>query len=192
VDQNDPSAAAIYKKFTERWHDAERGIRPSVKAIYEISLPKKYNKRFQDAISRGDSVGGFTTITTWYGGQCLCDLGANASSSPELCNWPGCSICVAVKKGFDVVEFGNSSYNGTYGPGIYTKTNPADAHPFTVLKANNSYRALIACGVVVPVRAGTSDKRNPVMEDQQGRVWCGSKDSVLPKYVIIYSVPGNN
>jgi len=188
LDQVDSVAGEVFKKFYDRWSDPAR--RPVVNGIFQILLSKRYDKRFTDALSRGETLGGFTPITTFYGGQCLCDLGvAPGVASPPLCNWPGCSICIVIRKGFDNLEFGATVHDGMYNRGIYTNMDPAHAHKFTVRKSTNPFRAIVVCSVVGPTSSSSQDKKHPVFVDESGRVFCQTKDTVIPRQLIIYHVP---
>ncbi|KAG8990913.1 hypothetical protein FRB93_002985 [Tulasnella sp. JGI-2019a] len=190
MDQQDPALYEILSRFQTNWQPspADRLPRPDVHAIYTITLPKKYDKRYAEALERGENLGGFITKTSYYGGPCLCDIGANDELYPSFCNSPGCSICTVLQKGFDVLEFGKLSHKGQYGPGIYTNQNSSRAHKFTVGKSTNPYRAIISCAVVSPTQTSKPDKKHPVIMDDTGRICCATKDTIIPRHLIIYKV----
>jgi len=187
LDGQDATGVQVFQRFMERWKDPN--VVPKVHAIYTISLGKKYDKRFSEALSRGEALGGFTSISTYYGGQCLCDLGANAQPAPQFCNWNGCSICIVARRGFDLLEFGNLVHDGKYGRGIYTNLYPNTVHQYTVEKSTNPFRAIIVCSVVTGTTNSQQDKKNPVVVDPAtGRVFCGTKDTIIPRQVVIYQI----
>ncbi|KAG8865819.1 hypothetical protein FRB97_004375, partial [Tulasnella sp. 331] len=167
LDQQGPSAYEAVRRFMTSWQSppSEQLYRPSIHVVYDIDLPKKYEKR-----ERGGGFGGFTITTTYYGGQMLCDLGSDGALFPKLCNWPGCSICIVVTKAFDVLEFGAADNDGPFGRGIYTHRNPAVAHLKTVGKSTNPFRAIIACSVVAPTSNSRPDKKHPIIMDESGEV----------------------
>ncbi|KAG8896610.1 hypothetical protein FRB99_008799 [Tulasnella sp. 403] len=162
-----------------------------VRAIFQITLPKKYERRFEDALDAADRAGGSTTRATFFGGQCICDVGVpqpGGAYTTELCNWPSCSICIVIKKGFDTLEFGVQSHEGIYGPGIYTHQNPANAHRFTVGKSTSPFRAMIVCSVIKLDEHAKSKKVPASFIDEIGRVYCPAKDFIIPRQLVIYQV----
>jgi len=191
VPSSDDVAKAITGRFVERWRDHSGALAPpQIYAIFQISLPQKYEKRFQDTIRAGDPLGGSTTRSTFYGGQCICDVGVQGK--PDLCNWPSCSICLVVRTGFEKLEFGTTEHDGMYGKGIYTNTNPFHAHQFTVRKSTNPYRAMILCSVIERDKYAKSDPKVPTgLIDETGRAYCASKSTIIPRQLIIYNEPPN-
>jgi len=183
----DPITQAVGTRFLQSWRSVD-GQKPSLRSMYQISVPSKIVKRFEQAIDRAESLGGSTTRATFFGGQCICNLGATSDPrDQQVCNWPSCSICLAIQTGFDKVEFGGDTYGGRYGPGIYAHLNPAYSHGYTVRKAENPYRAIIVCSVVVlDEHAAKRDKGGHVTIDGDGRVYCPQKDLIIPRQLIIY------
>lgn len=111
-------------------------------------------------------MGGYTTKTTFYGGQCICDIGADAAHFQKPCNYASCSICIAISEGFETLGFGSTGYDGIYGRGMYTHFNPFMAHRFTVEETSNGYHAIIACSVIFPLPPSKVDKKNIVVRDE--------------------------
>ncbi|KAG8931044.1 hypothetical protein FRC01_001907, partial [Tulasnella sp. 417] len=108
----DPSHALakhIYEKFQERWNP-EEAPPPTVMAIYRIQLPVKFYSRFDGALEMNE---GANVVTTYYGGQSICEIGCKGEAEATLCSWESCSICVVLKAAFTTVEFGDDSYDGT-------------------------------------------------------------------------------
>ncbi|KIO18158.1 hypothetical protein M407DRAFT_84227, partial [Tulasnella calospora MUT 4182] len=80
--------------------------------------------------------------------QCICDLGVPQFGSDQLCSWGSCSICIVIRKCFDVLEFKIPHHTGDLGKGIYANLNPARANRFTVRKSSHPIRAMILCSIV--------------------------------------------
>ncbi|KAG8990896.1 hypothetical protein FRB93_002968 [Tulasnella sp. JGI-2019a] len=186
--QQDAGLSEAISRFQRSWNAPgnDGPTPPEVHAVYEIILRPKYNKRFTDALERGEHLGGFTTKTSYFGGLCLCDIGVDGAQYPSLCDWTGCSMCAVVGEGFDVLEFDAVTHDGIYGPGIYTNQYGAHANKFTAGKTTNPYRAIISCSVVSPTVGSRRDEKHPVIADETGRYFCSSKDTVIPRLLIIY------
>ncbi|KAG9038623.1 hypothetical protein FS837_001204 [Tulasnella sp. UAMH 9824] len=176
-------AKHIYEKFQERW-DSEEVPAPMVMAIYRIQLPGRFYNRFDGALEMNE---GANIITTYYGGQSICEIGCKGEAEGALCTWESCSICVVLKGAFSSLEFGDDTYDGTYGPGIYTHLSPAMAHRWTLAKNPEitPCRAIVQCRVV---RAGNLEPGQPhaAYIDETGRVFCKDKRAIIPTHLIIY------
>jgi len=184
----DPLGKTVFRRFSEQWKsDSEV---PTVTAIYRILMPQKYTTRFMDTLDTYDEC---LTSATYYGGQCLCEVGANPDEFPVTCDWKGCSICLVMKFGFEKLEFGATAYEGTYGRGIYTHLNSSNAHNHTVGKSTSDLRAVIQCRVA---HFDLRDRHAPegtstAHIDEEGRVYCDetSKSAIIPTHLIIYGPP---
>ncbi|KIO17219.1 hypothetical protein M407DRAFT_246620 [Tulasnella calospora MUT 4182] len=183
MDPTHALAKHIYDKFQERW-DSEEVPPPTVMAIYRIQLPGKFYNRFDGALEMNE---GANVITTYYGGQSICEVGCKGEPEGTLCSWESCSICVVLKGAFTTLEFGDDAYDGTYGAGIYTHLSPTMAHRWTLAKNPEitSCRAIIQCRVV---RAGNLEPGQPhaAFIDETGRVFCKDKRAIIPTHLIIY------
>lgn len=181
---------SIAKRFHERWDDELLAV-PEITAIYQINVSRKYEARFRDAVNAAERLGGSTTKSAFYGGQCICDLGVPQFGSDQLCGWPSCSICIVIRKCFDVLEFKNPHHVGDLGKGIYANLNPAKANRFTVRKSSHPQRAIILCSIVQldDHVHGDRKKYSAHIEEQTGRVFCANKDVILPRQLILYNTP---
>ncbi|KAG8931180.1 hypothetical protein FRC01_001741, partial [Tulasnella sp. 417] len=109
MDSQHPLAKHVYDKFQERWNP-EQAPPPTVMAIYRIQLPVKFYNRFDGALEMNE---GANVVTTYYGGQSICEIGCKGEVEAALCTWESCSICVVLRAAFTTVEFGDDSYDGT-------------------------------------------------------------------------------
>ncbi|KAG8922072.1 hypothetical protein FRC00_007857 [Tulasnella sp. 408] len=177
------------RRFQERWDDPILAL-PEITAIFQINVAKKYMNRFKDAVNAAERLGGSTTKSAFYGGQCICDLGVPQFGTDELCTWGSCSICIVIRKCFDFLEFKLPHHTGDLGNGIYANLNPAKANRFTVQKANYEIRAMILCSIIHlnDLVQGDKNKHSAFIEDT-GRVFCANKDVILPRQLILYKDP---
>ncbi|KAF9648846.1 hypothetical protein BDM02DRAFT_3143647 [Thelephora ganbajun] len=138
-----------------------------VHKVYEIFLPKDvYAAR---EVYRWDTLGDTNQIRTFYGAQCICDLGVTNNS---LCNWKSCGICSIIKSSFTAFEFGATSNSGRYGEGIYSYFDPSMADRFATSSVSSPYRAMLACDVN--------------LEDED-RMFVSSARAIIPRFVILYT-----
>ncbi|KAG8952178.1 hypothetical protein FRC00_006895 [Tulasnella sp. 408] len=106
-----PVYNSIAKRFQERWDDPIFAP-PAIAAIYQINVSKKYESRFRNAVDAAERLGGSTTKSAFYGGQCICDLGVPQFGTDQLCSWGSCSICIVIGKCFDVLEYKMPHHTG--------------------------------------------------------------------------------
>lgn len=57
---------------------------------------------------------GANVVTTYYGGQSICEVGCKGEPEGTLCIWESCSICVVLRNAFSTLEFGEDAYDGMY------------------------------------------------------------------------------
>lgn len=55
---------------------------------------------------------GAKVLTTYYGGQSICEIGCKGEPEGTLCTWESCSICVVLRNAFNTLEFGEDAYDG--------------------------------------------------------------------------------
>lgn len=115
------------------------------------------------------ALGNTNRIRTFYGTQCICDLGVADSS---LCSWKSCGICSTIKNSFTTLEFGATSNNGRYGKGIYSYFDPSMADRFATSSASSPYRAILACEVNVPATDSNASKSPMVVKSVSTQVPC--------------------
>jgi hypothetical protein len=108
-----------------------------------------------------EALGNTDQIRTFYGAQCICDLGATSSS---LCSWKSCGICLIVKSAFTTFEFGATSNSGRYGKGIYSYFDPSMADRFATSSITSPYRAMLVCEVNVPATDSNASKSPMVVK----------------------------
>ena len=106
-----------------------------------------------------EALGNTSQIRTFYGAQCICDLGI---ADPSLCNWKSCGICLIIKSSFTAFEFGATSNSGRYGRGIYSYFDPSMADRFATSSISSPYRAMLACEVNVPA-PDSNASRSPLV-----------------------------
>ena len=116
-----------------------------------------------------EALGNANQIRTFYGTQCICDLGVADCS---LCNWKSCGICSTVKSSFTAFEFGATSNSGRYGKGIYSYFDPSMADKFATSSASSPYRAMLACEVNVPAPDSNASKSPMVVKSVSTKVPC--------------------
>jgi len=188
LDGKNPAAYHVFEQFTKKWDDAQNPI--EVRAIYRINQQGKYIGRFDDSIEMNDPQ--CLLATCYYGGQILCDSITSFEDNARLCEWHGCSICLAVRFAFEQLEFRKTSYDGTYGPGIYANLNPARVHPHTIGRSNTPCRVIVQCRVIPnsPNEGGLTPYS--AMIDKSGRVFC-QKEAIIPTHLIVYALktPGD-
>ncbi|KAG8893268.1 hypothetical protein FRC00_010740 [Tulasnella sp. 408] len=189
ITQDKNNYISIARRLNERWDDPILAP-PEIKAIFQISVSKKYENRFKEAVSAAERLGGSTTKSAFYGGQCICDLGVPQFGTDQLCSWGSCSICIVIRKCFDVLEFNLPHHTGDLGKGIYANLNPAKANRFTVRKSNHEIRAMILCSIIqVDDYVQGDKKKHSAFIDETGRVFCANKDVILPRQLILYKTP---
>ncbi|KAG9044836.1 hypothetical protein FS837_007470 [Tulasnella sp. UAMH 9824] len=180
---------ALAERFQDRWDDPVLAP-PQIAAMYQIKVSKKYVDRFKEAVNAAELLGGSRTRATFYGGKCICDLGVPQFGSDQLCSWASCSICIVIRKCFDVLEFKLPHHTGDFGKSIYTNLNPARANRFTVRKSSHPIRAMILCSVIQLEELVQGDRRkHSAFIDDTGRVFCANKDVILPRQLILYKDP---
>ncbi|KAG9044835.1 hypothetical protein FS837_007469 [Tulasnella sp. UAMH 9824] len=180
---------SIARRVQDRWDDPILAP-PEITAIFQINVSKKYENRFKDAVDAAERLGGSTTKSAFYGGQCICDLGVPQFGSDQLCSWGSCSICIVIRKCFDVLEFKLPHHTGDLGKGIYANLNPARANRFTVRKSSHPIRAMILCSIIHLDDFVQGDKKkHSAFIDDTGRVFCANKDVILPRQLILYKDP---
>jgi len=190
LDSKNPTAYHVYEQFMKKWDNGQTS-QPNVTAIYRINQQGKYIGRFDDSIEMNEEPCPITTC--YYGGQILCDSITSQDENARPCEWAGCSVCLAVRFAFEQVEFKKSSYDGTYGPGIYARLNPADVHPYTIGRSNTPCRVIVQCRVIPnPPNEIAISKPYSAAIDPTGRIFC-QKEAIIPTHLIVYTIktPGD-
>jgi len=109
----DPVTQAVGARFLQSWVSLV-GQMPILRSMYQISVPSTIVKRFEQSVDRAEALAGSAIRAAFFGGQCICNLGATSDPrDKQTCNWSSCSICMAIKTGFDKVEFGGDMYGGS-------------------------------------------------------------------------------
>ena len=106
-----------------------------------------------------EALGKTKQLRTFYGTQCICDLGVKDSS---LCDWKSCGICLITKSSFTAFEFGATGNSGRYGKGIYSYFDPSMADRFATSSVSSPYRAVLACEVNIPA-VNSNASRSPIV-----------------------------
>jgi len=133
-----------------------------------------------------EALGDTKQVCTFYGAQCICDLGVSDSS---LCNWKSCGICSIIKSSFTTFEFGATSNSDRYGTGIYSYFDPSMADKFATSSLSSPYRVMLGCEVSVPAVNSNAFKSPMVVksfEDADG-IFVSSAEAIIPRFVILYS-----
>ncbi|KAG8891223.1 hypothetical protein FRB99_003766, partial [Tulasnella sp. 403] len=178
------SLAKVRDLFVNSWQPSSPEDVPQVAAVLSVKLAEKYEKRFTTAMTQG--VGTRTTFTTFFGGQCVCNLAAPVSQISQPCYMTTCVICSVLRSSFGSVGLGDTWLKGPHGDGVYTSSTPSMAHRFTVGQAKIPFRPMIVCDVTIvedPTAQGN------VIFDNNGQIVCKKKDNILPKFVVIYQPP---
>ncbi|KAG8927550.1 hypothetical protein FRC01_007269, partial [Tulasnella sp. 417] len=129
-----------------------------------------------------------TVKTTYFGGLAACSITDDADPAP--CASEYCDLCDALRSSFDGLLQGGSCRDGTYGPGLYTYSNPALAHDMMISgdaeEAQGVTYALIQCRVVIPADDMPGSNSYAGFIDDSGVVFCAQSTAVLPTHVLIY------
>jgi len=129
-------------------------------------------------------AGSVEKMRTFYSSQCICNLGHLGS---QLCNALSCGICTVVKSSFKSFAFDISHDTGRYGKGIYSNMNPAEADRFSTSSTSSPYRVMVLCDVIMYKKAQVLPIRRPELATDGTRVFVNSSDSIIVRYVILYT-----
>jgi hypothetical protein len=106
-----------------------------------------------------EALGKTKQLRTFYGTQCICDLGVKDSS---FCDWKSCGICLITKSSFTTFEFGGTGNSGRYGKGIYSYLDPSMADRFATSSLSSPFRAVLACEVNIPA-VNSNASKSPIV-----------------------------
>lgn len=126
-------------------------------------------------------------LNTYHSTQCICDFAVNDLS---LCEWQSCGICSIIKSAFGSFAFGATHNSGSYGEGIYSYPNPAQADQWATSSISSPFRVMLACKVVIsaaPQAVLTSATRNVMPVNDGAKVVVKTSDAIMPRYVILYT-----
>ncbi|KAG8887173.1 hypothetical protein FRB99_004308, partial [Tulasnella sp. 403] len=176
---------AVRSRFEKRWDDPRSSSTPKIYRVQEIALSNLYKARWESCLNKLSAVGGHSIKSTFWGGYCGCQL-ASDEQRVGPCKSVYCRVCQVIRLAFDKPPDADIDLaDGLYGQGIYTRTNPADAHAHARANNGRGVRVVIACSVAIPMGIPGPGPTSHI--DETGRVFCPSPDFIIPRFVIVYS-----
>ncbi|KIO31485.1 hypothetical protein M407DRAFT_19622 [Tulasnella calospora MUT 4182] len=183
---NTPVGRKVLLMVQERWQSEIVRI-PQVKGIYRIDLPVNIYQRFDLALQMNEDC---TIKTTYYGGIATCSI--TDDTDPAPCAFESCDLCDALHSSFGNLLQGGSCRDGSYGPGLYTYSNPALAHDMMVSgyarQAQKVNYALVQCRVVIQADYMPSSNSYAGFIDDSGVAFCAQSTAIIPTHLLIYSL----
>ncbi|OBZ66228.1 hypothetical protein A0H81_13794 [Grifola frondosa] len=172
---------SLVEHFSREWHGSNT---PKVAKVIEIWRPRNAQDRFRNYRKKLEAVTSIQELRTYYGSQCICDLGVKDTAH---CEWESCGICNVIKSCFSRLAFGaRYDYGSKYGDGIYSYHNPALADRFATSSMSSPFRAILACDVVVDHNGLTPSRSDESINDGE-RVFVRNSDAIVPSYIILYT-----
>jgi len=152
---------------------------PVVQKVFEVISPSSPGTR-----NRKTAV---NEMSTYYGAQCVCDLGFK--TPVMLCAYPSCGICTAVGTSFEKLIFDETSQRGRLGKGIYSSSLSSEADQFATSCMSSPYRVMVLCRVEYsPNDTGQNISRFTRVVVKDDRIAVADADAITPMYLIMYSM----
>ncbi|THH08917.1 hypothetical protein EW145_g2387 [Phellinidium pouzarii] len=174
---NDPNYRSVISTFVDNWQAA--GQAPRVQKILEVNLSRKGRNGYEAYRKYLERRAPPSEFSTFHSSQCVCDLGTKPSQ--QLCEYPSCGLCSAVRSNFTKFAFEAPHNVGSYGPGVYSYTNSARADKHATSCTTSPYRAMILCSVLI----GKPPTKKSVVEGETVAVV--DAEAIIPTHIILYS-----
>lgn len=146
------------------WHSAYRDIStqyirqwrhtpnpPPVHKIYRIKcgpIDKMKFKLYRSKVGLRAGVADGNTIHSWHGTVRACKIGDDGASL-NPCSSQECSLCMIIRKSYDVSRSRTRHKWGRFGAGIYTSSTSSKAYHYTAGNVRSPYAALLLNEVVM-------------------------------------------
>jgi hypothetical protein len=167
--------------FEQAWVDFYNS-KPSVQIVYSIHLPRDVLENYEKNKNRLDNSGRLRTMSVYWGGQCVCDIGAHGPA--QTCLKPSCAICMVINNRFEKFAFGDRFLLGSRGKGLYAHANPAQADHHVTSTTTSNFRAMVMCDLDFDGK-----NQDKIVDKQTGSVFVDSAAGITPKFLILYQKP---
>lgn len=178
------TSQSIVSEFYRAWDGNEE---PTVVKVIEIVFSRDVRAAYAQYQQNLETAMKVYELNTYHSTQCICDFAVNDLS---LCEWQSCGICSIIKSAFGSFAFGATHNSGSYGEGIYSYPNPAQADQWATSSTSSPFRVMLACKVVIsaaPQAVLTSATRNVMPVNDGAKVVVKTSDAIMPRYVILYT-----
>ncbi|OSX57670.1 hypothetical protein POSPLADRAFT_1156269, partial [Postia placenta MAD-698-R-SB12] len=167
------TSQSIVSEFYRAWDGNEE---PTVVKVIEIVFSRDVRAAYAQYQQNLETAMKVYELNTYHSTQCICDFAVNDLS---LCEWQSCGICSIIKSAFGSFAFGATHNSGSYGEGIYSYPNPAQADQWATSSTSSPFRVMLACKVVISAA--------PQAVNDGAKVVVKTSDAIMPRYVILYT-----
>ncbi|KAI5120712.1 hypothetical protein M0805_007673 [Coniferiporia weirii] len=174
---NDMKFKSVVSTFVDSWTTTKKA--PRVMKVLEVNLSRKGRNGFEAYRKYLQKQSQPFEIPTFHSSQCVCDLGTK--SSHQLCEYPSCGLCSAVRSNFTKFAFGAPYNSGSQGDGVYSYTSSSRADKHATSCTTSPYRATILCSVLVENSHTTKSVVNG------DTVVVADADAIIPTHILLYS-----
>ncbi|PVF95499.1 ADP-ribosylation [Serendipita vermifera] len=144
----------VMRRFIQGWRHNPYAI-PKVEAIYRIHLPwsqASVYQTYQESVEakRWFNIQGYPVGNEqlyFHGTKRECLLGDNGHI--KLCESQSCSLCLIMKRGFDISRIGAGTGFLRFGSGIYTTSTSSKANDYSQNSVSSPRKAMLLNKVIV-------------------------------------------